>query len=112
MKTRRGAGTLVVAAPWLERGKFEALADFAKDTSEIFGVEHIGRISSPSRIVTLNGDNPALHAILDEVGTVSRPVERQGHDLFGLPVEHAYTLKATHGVGDFAGSAAHRGADS
>src|SRR5438552_8807268 len=88
-----GTWDLVVAAPWLERGKLKALGEFGKEISDFFGVEHIG-VLSLSRIVTLNRHNPALQAILDEVGPVSRPVERQGYNLFGLPVERAYILKA------------------
>lgn len=109
-----GGWDLVVAARWLERGKFKALEEFAREVADIFGVEHIGQILPLSRIVTLNRDDPALHAILDEVGRVSRPVEKQGHNLFGLPVEHAYVLKATPGVrvGAIAASAIHDGADN
>ena len=87
-----GNWDLVLAAPWLERGKLKALGKFVQEMSDTFGQE---QVMSLSRIVTLNSDDPSLHAILNDIGSVSRPVERQGHSLFGLPVEHAYILRAT-----------------
>ena len=87
-----GKWDLVLAAPWLERGRLKALGEFVKELSGTFGEEDV---LSLSRIVTLNSDDAALHAILNDIGSVTRPVERQGHSLFGLPVEHAYILRAT-----------------
>ncbi len=87
-----GKWDLVLAAPWLERGKLKALGEFVKEMSDTFGEE---QVLSLSRIVTLNSNGPVLHAILNDIGSVTRGVERQGHSLFGLPVEHAYILRAT-----------------
>ena len=85
---------LVVSAPWLQRGKLVALGDFVKHLSDALGQEEV---MSLSRIVTLNRKDPALKRILQELGPIARPVEKAGHNLFGLPLEHAYVLRA-HGT--------------
>ena len=86
-----GRWDLVVSAPWLRRGKLVALGEFAKYLSESLGQEEV---FSLSRIVTLNRTDPALKRILQEVGTITGPVEKVGHNLFGLPLEQAYILRA------------------
>lgn len=86
-----GLWDLVVAAPWLEAGKLKALGEFVKEMSETFGE---AEVLSFSHVVTLNHDDPSLLAILREVGTLRKPLEKEGHDLFGLPVEHAVILRA------------------
>ena len=86
-----GLWDLVLAAPWLENGKLKALGEFAQTMSEALGQDEV---MSFSRIVTLNHDNPSLRAILSETGSLKRPLEKQGHDLFGLPIEHAVILRA------------------
>jgi hypothetical protein len=59
--------------------------------SEVFGQDEV---MSFSRIVTLNHDDTALHSILSEIGSIKKPLEKQGHDLFGLPIEHVVILRA------------------
>jgi hypothetical protein len=86
-----GRWDLVVSAPWLQRGKLVALGEFAKHLSDNLGQEEV---FSLSRIVTLNRTDPALQRILREVGTITRPVEKVGHNLFGLPLEQAYIFRA------------------
>ena len=86
-----GPQDLVVSAPWLEEGKLKALGEFVKNMSDEFGQDNV---MSFSRIVTLNHDNPALQAILNEAAPVEEPLEKQGPSLFGLPVEHALILRA------------------
>jgi len=86
-----GLWDLVIAAPWLETGKLKALGEFAQEMSDTFGQDEV---MSFSRIVTLNHDDPLLHEILNEVGSIKKPLEKQGHNLFGLPVEHAVILRA------------------
>ncbi len=87
-----GLWDLVLAAPWLENGKLKALGEFVQKMSEAFGQDEV---MSFSRIVTLNHDDPSLRAILSETGSLKKPMEKQGHDLFGLPIEHAVILRAT-----------------
>jgi hypothetical protein len=82
---------LVVSAPWLQRGKLAALHEFVERLSDALGQEEV---MSLSRIVPLNRRDPALKAILHELGTITQPVEKVGHSLFGLPLEHAYVLRA------------------
>lgn len=86
-----GRWDLVLSAPWLEHDNLEALRDFAGLLKKAVGVE---RLLSFSRIVTLDRGDAVLEAILREVGTARPPLERDGHNLFGLPIEHAYILRA------------------
>jgi len=85
-----GLWDLVVAAPWLEAGKLQAFRELVEEMQDIFGDE----VLLFSRIVTLNRDDEALGDILNEVGSLRKPLEKQGRDLFGLPVEHAVILRA------------------
>ena len=86
-----GLWDLVVSAPWLQRGKLAALEKFVKRLSNSLGQEEVFTLS---RIVTLNRTDPALKQILHEVGNVTHPVKRVGQNLFGLPLEQAYILRA------------------
>ncbi|SRR6266498_118653 len=87
-----GLWDLVLAAPWLENGKLKALGEFVQQMSKTLGQEEV---MSFSRIVTLNREDPALRAILSASASLKKPLEKQGHDLFGLPIEHAVILRAT-----------------
>lgn len=82
---------LVVSAPWLRRGRLAALKRFAKRLTAALSQDEI---LSLSRIVRLNREDPALKKILQELGSVTEPVEKTGRNLFGLPVEHAYIFLA------------------
>jgi len=86
-----GLWDLVLAAPWLENGRLKALGELVQQMSKALGQDEV---MSFSRIVTLNHDDPALHAILSEIGSRRKPLEKRGHDLFGLPIEHAVILRA------------------
>lgn len=88
-----GRWDLVVSAPWLEAGKLKALGEFVEKMSDAFGQDDV---MSFSRIVTLNHDDPVLQAILTEAGPVKMPLEKEGQNLFGLPIEHAVILRAEH----------------
>jgi hypothetical protein len=86
-----GLWDLVVSAPWLRRGKLPALEKFVRRLSDSLGQE---AVFSLSRIVTLNPTDPILKRILREVGPIADPVEKVGQDLFGLPLQQAYILRA------------------
>jgi len=86
-----GLWDLVVSAPWLEAGRLKALGEFVEEMSEALGQDEV---MSFSRIVTLNRNDQALHDILNEVEPPKKPIDMQGHDLFGLPIEHAVILRA------------------
>lgn len=88
-----GRWDLVVSAPWLQRGKLVALGEFVKRLSDALGQEEVLNLS---RIVTLNRKDAALKRILQELGSITKPVEKVGNNLFGLPLEHAHVLRA-HG---------------
>ena len=87
-----GLWDLVIAAPWMdEAGDLETLREFVNEMSDTFSREEV---MSVSRVVPLNRDDAALRDILREVGTLKKPLEKQGRDLFGLPVEYALILRA------------------
>ena len=85
-----GRWDLVLSAPWLERGRLKALGQFVGLLEKAVGKE---QVMSFSRIVTLNQDDRALDAIREAVGTAKPPLEKDGHNLFGLPIERAYILR-------------------
>jgi hypothetical protein len=86
-----GLWDLVVSAPWLESGRLKAFGEFVEEMAEVLGQDEV---MSFSRVVTLNHDDRVLHDVLNEVGSSKKPLEMQGRDLFGLPVEHAVILRA------------------
>jgi hypothetical protein len=86
-----GLWDLVVSAPWLEAGRLKALGEFTEEMSKALDQDDV---MSFSRIVTLNHDDTLLHEILSEVGSIRKPLKKQGPSLFGLPVEHAVILRA------------------
>jgi hypothetical protein len=86
-----GRWDLVVSAPWLEEGKLKALGEFVQTLAKGIGEEEV---LSFSRIVTLNRDDFALHAVLDGVAGARLPLHKEGPGLFGLPLEHAHVLRA------------------
>lgn len=82
---------LVLSAPWLEKGKLKALGEFVEVLTDAIGQDGV---FSFSRIVTLNGQDPTLRAILREVASTTLPFSKHGHSLFGLPIEEAHILRA------------------
>ena len=86
-----GRWDLVLSAPWLEKGRLKALGEFVQVLTDAIGQDGV---FSFSRIVPLNGHDPALRAILREVTSAALPFSKQGHSLFGLPIEEAYILRA------------------
>jgi hypothetical protein len=86
-----GTWDLVVSAPWLEEGKLKALGELVGILASKIGQEGVLAFS---RIVTLDRDEPVLEAILSEVASRPLPVSREGHNLFGLPIEEADILRA------------------
>ena len=84
---------LVVSSPWLEQGKLKALSEFVEKLNVAIGEE---QVLSLSRVVTLNADDPALHAVTRavKVNLDDDPIEMHDSDLFGLPIRHAYILRA------------------
>jgi hypothetical protein len=86
-----GKWELVAAAPWLERGKLVALGKLVEALSNELGTQ---AFLGFSRVVTLNHDDPILKAIVKEVRSHGLPFAQQGRQLFGLPLEEAYILRA------------------
>lgn len=86
-----GTWDLVVAAPWLEQGKLKALSDLTQRLSRALGEKSLQQLS---RIVTLDEDNPGLHAILSSFAVDDGEARVQKSSLFGLEIEDAIIFRA------------------
>ena len=86
-----GTWDLVVSAPWLEEGKLKALAEFTELLSRALGEKALHGFS---RVVTLSGDNPGLHAILSAFAVEDGEIRVQKSNFFGLEIEDAYIFRA------------------
>ncbi|PYQ54614.1 MAG: hypothetical protein DMF78_05255 [Acidobacteria bacterium] len=86
-----GPWDLVVSAPWLEDRKLRTLDALVKYLSEAAGKDFIQDLS---RIVTLDAHSDVVRSVLAETRRASLPLHKVGRDLFGLPVEEAYVLRA------------------
>jgi len=88
-----GKWDLVVAAPWIDRGKLRAFSYVAREVRTRLGDEGV---ISLSRIAHLPEDSEALRSILAEVQQANGefPLELRGADLFGLGVIHAIIFHA------------------
>jgi hypothetical protein len=88
-----GKWDLVIAAPWMDRGKLKAFSYVANEVHARLGDDDI---VSLSRIAHLPEDSKALRSILAEVRDSAGefPLELRGPDLFGLGVVHAIIFHA------------------
>jgi hypothetical protein len=77
---------LLVAAPWLEADKKEALAYLAQKIQKHLEPDEILSIS---RIVVLEKGNPNLENIHKAVKVKQKWVELKENNLFGLPITQA-----------------------
>lgn len=86
-----GTWDLVVAAPWLQQGKLKALSELTQRLSRILGEKSLQQFS---RIVTLDEDNPGLHAILSSFAIDDGEIRVQKSSLFGLDIEDGIIFRA------------------
>jgi hypothetical protein len=85
-----GRWDLVVAAPWIEKDLRRGAGHIIDQLVKMMGRRAL--LTVGVRLLDLN--QPALRAILEEVGGAELPLEIRGYDLFGLGVRHAYFLRA------------------
>lgn len=89
----RDSWDLVVAAPWIDRGKLKAFSYIAAHLHERLGDQQMLRLS---RIAQIPLRSEELSAILEEVRRENKPLplELHGPNLFGLGVTDAVVFRA------------------
>lgn len=87
-----GACDLVVAAPWLERGKLKAVGELNQLLSQHAGDDILSQFSS---IQVVEDGNPALDAVLSAVHVDDGEVRIQRSNFFGLEIEDAVIFRAS-----------------
>jgi hypothetical protein len=86
-----GNWDLVVSAPWLEKGKLKALAEFTSLLATSIGEASMKQLS---RIVPLDQNDPALRSLLSAFSVDDGEVRIQRSHLFGLEIEDAIIMRA------------------
>lgn len=80
---------LLVAAPWIELGKREALLFIAQHLQTAFQPEELTQLS---RIVLVELDNPALQAITQNLDVTRAVIDVNESNLFGLQIKQAVII--------------------
>ncbi len=80
---------LIVAAPWIEAHRKEALAYITTQIQQLFNSEELVRLS---RVVLVDQSNPAIEAINQAIKCRHGQNEVRDSDFFGLQIKHAYVI--------------------
>lgn len=80
---------LVVAAPWIEANRKEALFYIANQIQAKFKPDEL---TSLSRVVLIYQNNPALDSINRAIRIEHGVTDVQNSDFFGLQIKHAYIV--------------------
>lgn len=86
-----GTWDLVVAAPWLQKGKLKALSELAELLTDSIGETSLRQLA---RIVTIDSQDPRLKGIVSIFAVDEGELRVQSTDLFGLNIEHAIILRS------------------
>ena len=86
-----GTWDLVVAAPWLKKGKLKALGEFTGLLAKSIGEQSLSQFA---RIVTIDELDPRLKAIVSKFSVDDGDNRIQSSDLFGLDIEEAIIMRA------------------
>ena len=86
-----GTWDLVVAAPWLEKGKLKALSEFTQLLTQSIGENTLRQLA---RVVTISELDPRLKDIVSKFSVDDGDISIQSSDLFGLDIEEAIILRA------------------
>ena len=86
-----GTWDLVVAAPWLEKGKLKALSQFTQLLAQSIGEKALRQFA---RVVTINELDPRLKEIVSKFSVDDGHISIQSSDLFGLDIEEAIIMRA------------------
>lgn len=80
---------LVVAAPWIESDRKEALAYITTKIQQLFRSEELARLS---RVVLVDQSNPAVAAMNQALHCQHGQNEVRDSNFFGLQIKHAYII--------------------
>lgn len=80
---------LIVAAPWIERDRKEALPYITTQIQQLFNSEELSRLS---RVVLVDQSNPAIEAMNQAVNCQHGQNEVRDSNFFGLQIKHAYII--------------------
>ncbi|MHB8792556.1 MAG: hypothetical protein ACYC6O_04375 [Thermoleophilia bacterium] len=86
-----GKWDLLVAAPWIEKDKAEALKYLSAKIKASLDEKDLLMLS---RIVIIEKGNPALDAIQRSMQIEHGRAEIKDSDLFGLQIKHAYLISS------------------
>ena len=86
-----GTWDLVVAAPWLKKGRLKALREFTALLAQSIGEQSLLQFA---RIVTIDELDPRLKAIVSKFDSIDDgDVSIQSTDLFGLDIREAIIMR-------------------
>ncbi|MGH9874633.1 MAG: hypothetical protein ACRD9S_19420 [Pyrinomonadaceae bacterium] len=80
---------LIVAAPWIEGERKEALSHITRRIQETFTPEELSQLS---RIVLIDLANPEVEAINRAIRVQHGRAEIHDSNFFGLQIKHAYII--------------------
>lgn len=86
-----GTWDLVVAAPWLKKGKLKAISELTELLAQSIGEQSLLQFA---RIVTIDELDPRLKAIVSKFSVDDGHISIQSSDLFGLDIEEAIIMRA------------------
>lgn len=80
---------LIVAAPWIEVDRKEALSCITTHIQRVFNSDELSRLS---RVVLVDQDNPAVAALNQALRVQHGENEVRDSNFFGLQIKHAYII--------------------
>ena len=86
-----GTWDLVVAAPWLKKGKLKAISELTELLARSIGEQSLLQFA---RIVTIDELDPRLKAIVSKFPVDDGHISIRSSDLFGLDIEEAIIMRA------------------
>ena len=86
-----GTWDLVVAAPWLKKGKLKAISELTELLAQSIGEQSLLQFA---RIATIDELDPRLKAIVSKFSVDHGHIGIRSSDLFGLDIEEAIIMRA------------------
>jgi hypothetical protein len=80
---------LIIAAPWIEEDRKEALSYITRKVQAAFTADELSLIS---RIVLIDLANPSVEAVNQAVAIRHGQAEVRDSNFFGLQIKHAYII--------------------
>ncbi len=80
---------LIIATPWIEADRKEALAYITAEIQQLFNSEEL---ASLSRVVLVNQSNPAVEAMNQAINCQHGQTEVRDSNFFGVQIKHAFII--------------------